>query len=146
MASTAVLSDVPGYQTPTIPDLRDPATRAELSKGALIGFFAIVSSWKLSMSQAAELLDKSRSNLYKLKENPEAGSLSRDELTRISYIIGINRALHVAFPEKLACEWMTRPNNNSLFRGETPFAYVAQEGIPALHQVRMMLDAARAGN
>jgi hypothetical protein len=41
---------------------------------------------------------------------------------------------------------MVRPNKNSLFRGEMPFAYVAQEGIPGLHQVRMMLDAARAGN
>jgi Protein of unknown function (DUF2384) len=146
MASTAVLSDVPGYQTSATPDLRDPATRAELTKGALVGFFAIVDSWKLSMSQAAELLDKSRSNLYKLKENPESALLSRDELTRISYIIGINRALHVVFPEKLAYEWMMRPNKSSLFRGETPFAYVAQEGIPGLHQVRMMLDAARAGS
>lgn len=146
MASPAVLSDVPGYRTPTTPDLRNAATREELSKGALVGFFAIVDSWKLSMSQAAELLDKSRSNLYKLKENPESALLSRDELTRISYVVGINRALHVVFPENLAYEWITRPNKNSLFRGETPFAYVAQEGIPGLHQVRMMLDAARAGN
>jgi hypothetical protein len=65
--------------------------------------------------------------------------------TRITYIVGINKALRVVFPENLACEWMTRPNKNSLFRGETFFAYVAQEGIPGLHQVRMMLDAARAG-
>jgi hypothetical protein len=122
MASPDVLSDVPGYRPLATADLRDPATRSELSKGALIGFFAIVESWKLSMSQAAELLDKSRSNIYKLKEYPESAFLSRDELTRISCIIGINRALHVIFPEKLAYEWMTRPNRNSLFRGETPFA------------------------
>ena len=126
MASPDVLSDVPGYRPLATADLRDPATRSELSKGALIGFFAIVESWKLSMSQAAELLDKSRSNsrsnICKLKENPESAFLSLDELTRISCIIGINRALHVIFPEKLAYEWMTRPNRNSLFRGETPFA------------------------
>lgn len=146
MASPVVISEVPGYRMPAIPDLRDPATRQELSKGALIGFFAIVDSWKLSMSQAAELLDKSRSNLYKLKEHSDSAVLSRDELTRISYIVGINRALHIVFPEKLASEWMTRSNKNGLFRGETPFAYVAQEGIPGLHQVRMMLDAACAGS
>lgn len=146
MASIAVLPEVPGYRTPATPDLRDATTRAELSEGALVGFFAIVESWSLTMSQAAELLDKSRSNLYKLKENPKSSVLSRDEMTRISYIVGIHRALHIVFPEKLATEWMTRPNQNILFRGETPFAYVAQEGIPGLHQVRMMLDAARAGN
>ena len=115
MASPAVVSEVPGYRTLAAADLRDPATRSELRKGALIGFFVIVDSWKLSMSQAAELLDKSRSNICKLKENPESAFLSRDELTRISCIIGINRALHVIFPEKLTYEWMTRPNRNSLF-------------------------------
>lgn len=104
MASPAVVSEVPGYRTHATADLRDPATRSELRKGALIGLFVVVDSWKLSMSEAAEFLDKSRSNIYKLKENPESAFLSRDELTGISCIIGINRALHVIFPEKLAYE------------------------------------------
>jgi hypothetical protein len=142
--ATAPVFDVPGYKIATAPDLSRPETRTRLSPTALKVFFAIVEEWRLSMSQAADLLGKSRSGIYKLRGSQTV--LSQDELTRISYLIGINKALHVVFPRKLAGEWMIRPNDHPLFHGETPLAYVTRAGIPGLELVRRMLDAERTGN
>lgn len=142
--ATAPVFDVPGYKVVTAPDLSKPETRSRLSPAALKSFFAIVEEWSLSMNHAADLLGKSRSGIYKLRSSQPV--LSQDELTRISCLIGINRALHVVFPKKLAEQWMMRPNDHPLFRGETPLVYVLRTGIPGLELVRRMLDAARVGN
>jgi hypothetical protein len=95
------------------------------------------------MEQAGELLgDRPRSSVYKLKSVPK--TLGPDELTRISYLVGIYKALHILLPNELADQWMTRPNDNPLFRGRTPLDYVLR-GIPAMQQVRSLVDAARGG-
>lgn len=54
--ATAPVFDVPGYKIATAPDLSRPETRTRLSPTALKVFFAIVEEWRLSMSQAADLL------------------------------------------------------------------------------------------
>jgi Protein of unknown function (DUF2384) len=66
-----------------------------------------------------------------------------DELTRISYLIGIFKALNVLHGETLADRWMQLPNTNRIFGGSTPLAFVLRGGIPALDQVRRLLDARR---
>jgi uncharacterized protein (DUF2384 family) len=134
----------PGYQFEVTPDLSRLETRERLSKSAVDGFFAIVDNWQLSMERAGELLGGvPRSTVYKLKA--AAGPLSQDELTRISYIVGIYKALHILLPDEPADQWMTRPNDNLLFSGQTPLEFVVRAGIPGLQQVRSLLDAARGG-
>jgi uncharacterized protein (DUF2384 family) len=134
----------PGYQFELIPDLSRLETRERLSQSAVDGFFAIMDKWQISMERAGELLGgMPRSTLYKLKT--AAGTLSQDELTRISYIVGIYKALHVLLPDEPADQWMTRPNDNFLFGGQTPLDFVVRAGIPGLQQVRSLLDAAGGG-
>ena len=134
----------PGYQFEVVPDLSRLETRERLSQSAVDGLFAIVDKWQLSIERAGELLGgMPRSTVYKLKT--AAGTLSQDELTRISYIVGIYKALHILLPDELADQWITRPNDNFLFGGQPPIDFVVKAGIPGLQQVRSLLDAIRVG-
>ena len=142
--ATYPIQIAPGYQVENTPDLSRLETRERLSQSAADGFFAITSKWSLSMEQAGDLLGGiPRSSLYKLKT--AAGALRQDELTRISYIVGIYKALHILLPEELADSWITGPNDNPLFAGRSPLDYAITNGILGLYQVRSLLDAACGG-
>jgi uncharacterized protein (DUF2384 family) len=135
----------PGYLFDATPDLSDLATRERLSQSAIDGFFAILEKWQVPVETAGELLGGvPRSTVYKLKM--AAGTLRQDELTRISYIVGIYKALHILLPQELADQWVTQPNDSFLFRGRTPLEYMVQAGIPGLQHVRSLVDAARSGH
>lgn len=135
----------PGYQFEATPDLSRPETRERLSQSAVDGFFAIMDKWQIPIERAGELLGGiPRSTVYKLRT--AAGTLRQDELTRISYIVGIYKALHILLPDDLADRWITQPNDNLLFRGQAPVDYMVREGIPGLQQIRSLLDAERGGH
>ena len=135
----------PGYHFDAAPDLSRLETRERLSQSAIDGFFAIMDRWQIAIERAGELLGgMPRSTVYKLKT--AAGTLRQDELTRISYIVGIYKALHILLPDNLADRWITQPNDNLLFRGQSPIDYMVREGIPGLQQVRSLLDAERGGH
>ncbi|HEY2039671.1 MAG TPA: antitoxin Xre-like helix-turn-helix domain-containing protein [Edaphobacter sp.] len=133
-----------GYRFDTFPDFSDPATRERLSASALKGFFAITESWKLNPDQQSALLGGvPRSTLFKRKTQPTA--LSQDQLTRISYIIGVYKALNILLPKKYADAWMTTPNRNLIFGDLQPLQYAIKFGLPGLAEIRELLDAARGG-
>ena len=133
-----------GYQFESVPDLSRLETRERLSQSAVDGLFAIAEKWGLPIETVGALLGGvPRSSVYKLKT--AGGTLRQDELTRISYIVGIYKALHILLPEELADRWMTQPNDNFLFGGQPPLETVLRMGIPGLHEVRSYLDAARGG-
>lgn len=132
----------PGYQFISSPDISRLETRERLSHSAIEGFFAVTDQWNLSMAQKVLLLGDNmpRSSAYKLRTIPR--TLSFDVLTRISYVVGIYKALHILLPEEYADKWMTRPNDNSLFRGQAPLDYIERTGILGMQQVRSLIDAA----
>jgi len=133
-----------GYQFETVPDLSRLETRERLSQSAVDGIFRIAEKWHISPETVGELLGGvPRSSVYKLKT--AAGALRQDELTRISYLVGIYKALHILLPDELADRWMTRPNDYFLFAGQSPLDFVLRMGIPGLQQVRSYLDSARGG-
>jgi uncharacterized protein (DUF2384 family) len=141
---TYPIQTVPGYQFEATPDLSRLETRERLSQSAVDGFFAIMEKWHVPVEKAGDLLGgMPRSTVYKLKT--AAGTLRQDELTRISYVVGIYKALHILLPDGLADRWITQPNDDPLFAGQTPLDYMIRTGIPGLHQVRSLLDAARGG-
>lgn len=133
------------YEPSPPADLHEPATRERLSRSALKAFFRIVERWKVPDEIARDLFGGvSNGTFYKMKR--EAGRvLSADELLRISYLVGIFKALHVLYSEALADQWMSRPNTNPIFGGRTPLAYLHSGGIPAMQTVRRLLDARRGG-
>jgi hypothetical protein len=135
----------PGYQFDATPDLSRLETRERLSQSAIDGFFAIMDKWQIPIERAGELLGgMPRSTVYKLKS--AAGTLRQDELMRISYIVGIYKALRILLPDELADRWVTQPNDNFLFHGQTPLDFMVRAGIPGLQQVRSLLDAERGGH
>ena len=125
------------------PDLGARETRDRLGPAALRGFLAIMDRWGVRDEDARQLLGGvSRATFYDIKRDP-ARTCAVDELTRISYLIGIFKALNVLHGEALADRWMQLPNTNRMFGGSTPLAFVLRGGIPALDQVRRLLDARR---
>ena len=55
-----------------------------------------------------------------MKKDPEGRTLESDRLVRISYLVGIFKALNILHSEQLADEWVRLPNTNRIFRGVTP--------------------------
>ena len=55
--------------------------------------------------------------LYTWKKQPER-LLDADTLTRIFYLIGIFRSLHILHGEKPADEWVRMPNTNRILGGD----------------------------
>lgn len=125
------------------PDLTARETRERLSPAAVRAFFAMMEGWQVRDEIARQLLGGvSHGTFYEMKREG-ARLCSPDELTRISYLIGIFKALNVLHGEALADRWMQLPNTNRLFGGGTPLEFVARGGIPALDTVRRLLDARR---
>ncbi|HXG88842.1 MAG TPA: hypothetical protein VNJ02_10935 [Vicinamibacterales bacterium] len=136
--STRYLVDAP-------PDLGAKAERERLSAPALKAFFNIMARWKVRDEDARALLGGvTNGPYYEWKRNPDR-TLDTDRLTRVSYLIGIFKALHILHGKSLADEWIQLPNSNSIFAGQTPLAFMIRGGLPAMHTVRRLLDARRAG-
>src|ERR1700756_1238465 len=141
------LAQVPdlGLDLRKVPDLADPATRGRLSAPAIAAFFAIVDKWQLRNEDAMTLLGgASHGRYFELKKNRK-GLLSQDELTRISLLIGIFKALNILFGQRLANQWTSRPNSNSMFHNAAPLQLLIRGGVPGMIGVRRLLDSRRGG-
>jgi hypothetical protein len=126
-------------------DLNAKAERERLSQSALKGFFKLAAAWKLRDEDARELLGGlSSSAWYEWKKNPDR-VLEVDRITRISYLLGIYKALHILYGDQLADEWVSLPNSNRIFGGRTPLAQMLAGGLLAMQTVRKLLDARRGG-
>ena len=133
------------YTTEAPADLATRAARERLSAPALKAFFNIAARWKVRDEDARALLGGvTNGPFYEMKRKPDR-LLDTDRLTRISYLIGIFKALNILHSRKLADEWVRLPNSNPIFAGETPLGYMIRGGLPAMQTVRRLLDARRAG-
>ena len=127
------------------PDFGARAERERLSTPALKAFFNIMARWKVRDEDARAVLGGvSNGPFYEMKRNPER-VIDADRLTRISYLIGMFKALHILHSRSLADEWVQMPNSNPIFSGRTPLAYIIRGGLPEMQTVRRLLDARRAG-
>jgi hypothetical protein len=133
------------YRPDAPPDLAARRERERLSGPALRAFFRIVATWKIRDEDARALLGgMTNGPFYELKRHPDR-VLDADRLTRVSYLVGIFKALRILHGNALADEWVRLPNTNPIFGGETPLAYMIRGGLPAMQTVRRLLDARRAG-
>ena len=71
--------------------------------------------WGVRDEDARQLLGGvSNGTFYAMKKDPER-ALDEDKLRRISYLVGIFKALNILHGETLADRWMTLPNRNRIF-------------------------------
>jgi uncharacterized protein (DUF2384 family) len=133
------------FEPAALVDLNAKSERERLSRSALQAFFKLADAWKMRDDDARELLGGlSSSAYYEWKKNPDR-LLEVDRITRISYLIGIYKALHILYGDKLADEWVSLPNKNVIFSGVSPLAYMQAGGLLAMQVVRKLLDARRGG-
>jgi len=133
------------YAPPTLPDLSQLEERRRLSPAALRAFFNIVERWEIRDEDARQLLGGISSGAYyELKKKPNRVQ-DQDRLVRISYLIGIFKALNILYSAKLADKWVQLANTNAIFGGRSPLLYMMQGGTLAMERVRSLLDARRGG-
>jgi len=82
---------------------------------------------------------------YEMKRRGTVRSFDQDRLTRISYVVGIFKALRVLHSKDLADRWVQLPNTNRIFAGATPLTYMIRGGMPVMDTVRRLVDARRGG-
>ncbi|TAL65897.1 MAG: DUF2384 domain-containing protein [Burkholderiaceae bacterium] len=147
MSSTHALVAYPAtrFEPATVVDLSSKGERERLSGAALKGFFNLISKWSVRDEDARELLGGvSSSTFYEWKKSPSR-LLDVDRITRVSFLIGIYKALHILYGDKLADEWVSLPNSNAIFAGRTPLQYMLSGGLLGMRTVRQLLDARRGG-
>lgn len=68
--------------------------------------------------------------------------VARDTLERISYVLGIFRAINTLLPDKqIAADWVRRPNDASVFSGASALDRMLAGNVSDLFVVRQYLDA-----
>lgn len=117
----------------------------QLARAGLRAFFNIAAAWGLSSTEEQILLGSpARSSYYKWKSDPGAANLSADTLERLSYIVGIYKALHILLPNATAANaWIRKPNSAPLFNGHSALDRMLSGRIIDLADVRRFLDAER---
>ena len=89
--------------------------------------------------------DPPRSTYFLWKKN-SAGQLGRDTLERVSYILGIYKALQILLPDTVAADaWVRKPNAAPLFAGKPALQRMLSGNVADLYVVRQYLDAWRGG-
>lgn len=136
------VSTRPGSRTRPLRTAR-PSDEA-LGSTALTAFFNIGSAWDLSAEDERLLLgNPPRSTFFKWKSE-RAAKLSPDTLERISYIMGIYKALHILLPDPTAADaWVAKPNTAVPFGGKSALERMRGGRVMDLADVRRYLDAER---
>ncbi|HEY6483803.1 MAG TPA: MbcA/ParS/Xre antitoxin family protein [Steroidobacteraceae bacterium] len=117
---------------------------AEAGAAGLRAFSRIAELWHLSIAEQLTLLGlSSRSTYFKWRRDPHA-KLPRDTLERLSYLLGIYKALQLLLPDpKAADEWIRLPNDAPPFGGSCALARMLSGNVADLYLVRQYLDAQR---
>lgn len=117
---------------------------ASLAGPALRAFFRIAEQWQLTTEQARHLLGDPPSSTFFQWKKQRDGHLGRDTLERISYLLGIFKALELLFPNpEQADGWIRRPNDAPLFGGRPALERMLSGNVADLYEVRRYLDAQR---
>ena len=109
---------------------------------ALKVFFNIMSEWNVKNQDQITLLGKPGSTTFYNWKKGQVSSLSVDTMERISYIMGIYKALGILFPTREQADaWIKKTNGH--FNNESALAYMLKGSMMHLNDMRRYLDAQR---
>ncbi|WP_310446367.1 MbcA/ParS/Xre antitoxin family protein [Thiobacillus sp.] len=119
----------------------------DMAAAGLRAFFNIARDWGLNTDAQMVLLGTpGRSTFFKWKSAPETADLKRDTLERLSYIMGIYKALQILLPDTTAADaWVKKPNTAPLFGGQSALDRMLGGNVADLMVVRQYLDVQRGG-
>ena len=120
------------------------AARARLTAPGLRTFFSIADQWALTADQQRILLGGiSKSSLHNWKSG-HAAALSRDQLERVSLVLGIYKGMALLFADGDGGKrWLKSENTEAAFGGLSPLARMLRGGIEDLYVTRRYIDAWR---
>lgn len=124
---------------------RESSKESTAAGGAgLRAFTKVAELWHLSIPEQLALLGiGSRSTYFKWRKEAHP-KLPRDTLERLSYLLGIYKALQLLLPDNQAAdEWVRRPNDAPLFGGKSALERMLSGNVADLYIVRQYLDAQR---
>lgn len=113
--------------------------RKRLSPVATKTIIKLAKHWKLTTDETIKLFSISRSTWYKMQHSPVI--LTSNQLTRVSFLIGIYKRLHLLFVNDMADRWIKLKNSGPLFNDKTPVELMIDDSIPAMLEVRLHLES-----
>ncbi|MEN3972302.1 MbcA/ParS/Xre antitoxin family protein [Sphingomicrobium sp. XHP0235] len=116
--------------------------RKDLTGPALRTFFRIADAWGLKESEQMSLLGLDTRSTFQSWKRGAVASIPKDALERISYVMGIYKALQILLP-KTADQWVRKPNKAVLFGGRPAIERMTSGNVADLFVVRQYLDAQR---
>lgn len=126
---------------------QNPPSSREISAAGLRAFFNIARDWDLNTDAQMVLLGgPGRSTFFKWKSAPNTADLKRDTLERLSYLLGIYKALQILLPASTSADaWVKKPNTAPLFGGKSALDRMLGGNVADLLAVRQYLDGRRGG-
>jgi hypothetical protein len=116
----------------------------DLVEPGLRTFFRIAEKWGLDNEQCRIVLGSPGRSTYFRWKAGEVGVVAKDLVERLSYLLGIYKALQVLLPNpEHADAWVRRANQAPAFGGATPLERVLGGQVADLYVVRQYLDGER---
>lgn len=119
--------------------------RKRLTGTAVKAVLRLVGEWGGSNAEGAALLGVSESTWDRMKAGKWDGTLSQDQLTRASALIGVFKGLHLLFADSMADRWPRLANRAPVFDRKSPIEAMIEGGIPRMLETRQYIDALRGG-
>jgi Protein of unknown function (DUF2384) len=116
----------------------------EEGRAMLRAALRLFSLWQLDDKQARILLGQPAARTYARWKTGEVAAVPHDTARRLSYLLGIHKALRQLFKDPAAAYgWIHRPNE--AFGGQSALARMTAGDVTDLAVVRAYLDAVRGG-
>jgi hypothetical protein len=116
----------------------------DLSSPAVRLFMALAEKWGLSVGERQTLLGGISRQTYHNWQRGKAGKLSRDQLERVSLLLGIHKGLKLLFADDAqGLRWLKSANRDFAFGGMAPLERALKGSIGDLHALRRYIDAWR---
>lgn len=142
METTPAQTTRPGVLEPD--SLRDPKMRETMSPAAVRLFLKLADQWQLSVDQRCALLGDISRQTYHNWQNGKVATLTRDQLERISLLLGTHKGLKLLFADEAAgMRWFKAANRDIPFGGQPPLARALRGSVNDLYAVRRYIDAWR---
>ena len=126
LTSKLVLAD---EDLPPSPDFADEAVRRRLGPSAVTLFTALCEAWKMTKEESRQLLALASATGL---DHLDPAQISEEQLFRISYLVGIYKAVHISHSDELADCWVGLPSTKVMFGSQAPLAHMIHGGVDAL--------------
>lgn len=112
------------------------------ARGAFDAVFRIARAWGLSEHEEAVTLGQPDHEALRVRKDGKGPEIDKGMVLRISYVLGIFRAINTILPNpERADALMRKPNKASIFDGRSALDRMTDGAIEELKIVRQYLDA-----